>query len=472
MNNSRLIFSSESSNTYAFDDLTKVTPYLAPDLLQSTLGATNGGGGGSTSIQFRLPRRRSSLSTRQYVSTPLGPIRTSKPAVPLAHFDDDSSFGFQQQKQFVDASTDPIHIPKIEQKDFSCQITPICTDQQIETIPLITAYHTTQTDVISTETIACQINPMLNDCSIQTNLNEYKDFSCQFMPISINQMTETISKEFQTQTIQTDLISTNDYSCQTSPNTLDQQIETIPIETEDIGLQSSFLLPSYDNQEIQTDIFISIDVQTQYEYDTPILPIIFSEELPIVQEIEISNKFYFDQECQTINDNQIQSTQTATIDLRDCACQSSTPIYENDSTQTAIITFIDCASQSSIITYENQSIQTDFLSKNYSSSLFIIPQSDDQSNYSSKIVIFPREDQTILRTDQSIQCEFDSQEEDIPIPIEPIPQIHDRRSQIQHQLDEKEKQMNRIIGKTSVRMFMFFMINANLMRFIGKKIIL
>ncbi|CAF5168153.1 unnamed protein product, partial [Rotaria sp. Silwood1] len=28
----------ESSNTYAFDDLTKVTPYLAPDLLQSTLG--------------------------------------------------------------------------------------------------------------------------------------------------------------------------------------------------------------------------------------------------------------------------------------------------------------------------------------------------------------------------------------------------------------------------------------------------
>lgn len=415
------------------------------------MGATNGGGG-STSIQFRLPRRRSSLSNRQYVSTPLGPLRTSKPAVPLAHFDDDSSFGFQQQKQFVDTATDPIHIPKIEQKDFSCQITPICTDQQIETIPLLTAYHTTQTDVISTETIACQANPMFNDCSSQTNPNEYKDFSCQFMPISIDQMTETICKEFHTQTIQTDLISTEDYSCQTSPNTLDQQIETIPIETQDIALQSSFLLPNSDHQEIQTDRIISIDVHTQYEYD---IPIIFSEELPIVQEIEISNKFSFDQECQTINEYQIQSTQTTTIDYHDCACQSSTPIYENESTQTALITFIDCASQSSIMTYEDQSIQTEFLSNNYSSSLYIIPRSDEQSNYSSKIVILPREDQkSLLRTDQSIQCQNDSLETDISIPIETISPIHDRRSLIQQQLDEKEKQMNRIIGKTSVRIFM------------------
>jgi hypothetical protein len=241
--------SSESSNTYALDDLTKVTPYLAPDLLQSTLGAGNGCG--STSIQFRLPRRRSSSSSnRQYVSTPLGPTRLIKPAVPLAHFDDESSLvltnslGFppppQQEKQFVDAYTEPEPIQIIEQKDFSCQITPFYTDKSIETTHPIVEYHSTQTDLISTETIGCQINPNLNDCSIQTIPNDQKDFSCQYIPTSNDQTTETIITNYHTQLIQTDSISTNDSSCQITPEYIHQQIETIPILTQDIALQSSF----------------------------------------------------------------------------------------------------------------------------------------------------------------------------------------------------------------------------------------
>jgi hypothetical protein len=398
-------------------------------------------------MQFRLPRRRSSLSTRHYVSTPLGPTRTSKPVVPLAHFDDDSSFGFQQQKQFVDASTEPIPIPVIEKQDFSCQITPFYTDQQIETMPLQTEYQTTQTDVITTETIACQINPNLNDCSIQTNSNEQKDFSCQFMPISINQITETIITDYQTQIIQTDLISTKDYSCQITPDYIDQQIETIPILTEEIGLQSSLV---FNDQQIQTDFLVYIDVETQYEYETPILPIIFTEELPI----EILQSDVLDQECQTNNSNLIQfneSTQTTTIDLIDCASQSTIMTYGNQSIQTTTIDLTDCASQSTIITYENQSIQTEFSSNAYSSSLFIVPTLINQSICSSKIVIFPKEDRTILTNDQDIQCELGPIETIVSIPIENKSKINDRRSIIQQQMDEKEKQMNRIIGKISVQ---------------------
>jgi hypothetical protein len=237
---------SESSNTYALDDLTKVTPFIAPDLLQSTLGATNGGAG-STSLQFRLTRQRSSLSNRQYVSTPLGPTRAIKPSVPLAHFDDDSLFvltnslGFQQQqeKQFVDAFTEPESVPIIEQKDFSCQVIPSCMDKEIETTPLIVEYQSTQTDIISKEDISCQINPNTNDCSIQTILNEQKDFSCQIMPISIDQITETITTDYHTQIIQTDCIPTNDFSCQITPEYKNQEIETIPILMHDIALQSS-----------------------------------------------------------------------------------------------------------------------------------------------------------------------------------------------------------------------------------------
>lgn len=452
-----LISSSESSNTYALDDLTKVTPYLAPDLLQSTLGATNGAAG-STSIQFRLPRRRSSLSSRQYVSTPLGPTRTTKPSVPLAHFDDDSSFalqnslGFQQQKQFVDAFTEPEPIPVIEQKDFCCQIIPLTKDQEIETTQLTMEYQSTQTDIITTETIACQINPTINDCSIQTITNEQKDFSSQFMPISIDQITETISTVYYTQNIQTDSISTNDYSCQTTPEYIDQKIETNPILTEDIGLQSSlFDLPIFDNQEIQTDFISHIDVETQYEYDTPILPIVFGEEVPVSNEIEIlieeDEKIFFDQQCQT---NISQS---------------------NECTQTPSIHFNDCASQSKIITYENQLIQTEFYPNLYSSSLYIVPTSINQSSCSSTILFIPKENQSILIPnvidqeiqcnlssietpiipniiDQEIQCDLSSIETTIiPIEIENKIKATDRRSIIQYQLDEKEKQMNRIIGK-------------------------
>ncbi|CAF0894057.1 unnamed protein product [Adineta ricciae] len=439
---------SESSNTYALDDLTKVTPYLAPDLLQSTLGTGNAGG--STSIQFRLPRRRSSLSTRQFVSTPLGPTRTIKPAVPLAHFDDESSLiltnslGFQQQavsteKQFVDAYTEPEPFPTIEQKDFSCQITPSYADKDIETTHLILEYQSTQTETILTETIACQINPSLNDCSMQTILNEQKDFSCQMFPTTIDQITETIITDYHTQIIQTDAISTNDYSCQITPEYVHQQIETNSIETQDIALQISFdNKPIVDDQQIQTDTIVHIDGSTQYdpevEPSTPILPIVFSEELPISNEIEIlltdqdiqtDIKTFFDQECQTIN---------------------STLTYSNECTQTPHVYFNDCASQSTILTYDNQNIQTEPDSSLYSSSLFIVPTETLLPSHSSTVLIMPKEVYSSpIVIDQALQCDLGSIETIIPIEIERPTETRDRRSLIQHQMDEKEKQMNRII---------------------------
>ncbi|CAF1062088.1 unnamed protein product [Adineta ricciae] len=438
----------ESSNTYALDDLTKVTPCLAPDLLQSTLGTGNAGG--STSIQFRLPRRRSSLSTRQFVSTPLGPTRTIKPAVPLAHFDDESSLiltnslGFQQQaapteKQFVDAYTEPEPFPTIEQKDFSCQITPSYADKDIETTQLSLEYQSTQTEMILTETIACQINPSLNDCSIQTILNEQKDFSCQTFPTTIDQTTETIITDYQTQIIQTDAISTNDYSCQITPEYVHQQIETNPIDTQDIALQISFDNKTIvDDQQIQTDTILHIDGSTQYdpevEPSTPILPIVFSEELPISNEIEIlltdqdiqtDIKTFFDRECQTIN---------------------STLIYSNECTQTPHVYFNDCASQSTILTYDNRNIQTEPDCSLYSSSLFIVPTETLLPSHSSTVLIMPKEVYSSpIVTDQALQCDLGSIETIIPIEIEHPTETRDRRSLIQHQMDEKEKQMNRII---------------------------
>ncbi|UJR37843.1 hypothetical protein I4U23_030533 [Adineta vaga] len=441
---------SESSNTYALDDLTKVTPYLAPDLLQSTLG--NGTNGGSTSIQFRLPRRRSSLSSRQYVSTPLGPTRTSKPAVPLAHFDDETSLvltnslGFQQQpstepeKQYVDAFTEPDPIPVIEHKDFSCQIIPLYVDKEIETTHLVLEYQSTQTETISTETIACQFNPSLNDCSMQTILNEQKDFTCQFFPTTIDQTTETIMTNYHTQMIQTDLISTNDYSCQITPEYIHQQIETMPIETQDIALQYSFDNEVvFDDQQIQTDLILHIDVSTQYdpEIDQPtttILPIIFSEELPISNEIEI---LIANQDVQT--DDKILINQ-------ECQTMTSTFIHSDEYTQTPHVYFNDCASQSTIHTYDNRNIQTEPDSTLYSSSLFIVPTSTIQTSCSSTVLIMPKEVNTspIVR-DQEIQCDLDPTETIIPIEIEHSIQTIDRRSLIQHQMDEKEKQMNRII---------------------------
>jgi hypothetical protein len=310
----------------------------------------------------------------------------------------------------------------IEQNDFSCQITPLYIDQQIETIPLITEYQSTQTDIISTETIACQINPNVNDCSIQTIINEQKDFSSQFMPTSIDQITETIPIDYHTQIIQTDSISTNDYSCQITPEYIHQQIETIPILTQDIGLQSSLYNSIFNDQQIQTDFIYHIDVETQYEFDIAILPIVLSEEL------SISSENFTDQQCQT---NLIQS---------------------NEYTQTPHIYLNDCSSQSTIITYQNQSIQTELCSNLYSSSLYIVPTSINQSSCSSTILILPKENQLISSPnviDQEIQCDLGLIETIVSIPIEHKMTNNDRRSILQQQMDEKEKQMNRIIGKIS-----------------------
>ncbi|CAF1550052.1 unnamed protein product, partial [Adineta steineri] len=223
----------------------------------------------------------------------------------------------QQEKQYVDAYTEPEPIPIIEQKDFCCQMAPLYVDKDIETIHLTVEFQSTQTDIISTETIACQINPDINDCSIQTVVNEQKDFSCQFIPTSIDQTTETIITDYHTQISQTDSISTNDYSCQITPEYIHQQIETESILTQDIALQCSFHDEIiFDDQQIQTDRISHIDVSIQYEpeideSDTAILPILFCEDLPIEIEInkddiQIETKILLDQECQTINNSFLQ----------------------------------------------------------------------------------------------------------------------------------------------------------------------
>jgi len=224
----------------------------------------------------------------------------------------------------------------------------------------------------------------------------------------------------------------NDHSCQITPEYNDQQIETIPILTEDIGLQSSFIHPTFDNQQIQTDFIFHIDVETQYEFDTPIIPIVFSEELPLSKEIEIlinKQKNFLDQECQTINTN---------------------PIQLNEETQTPQIHLNDCASQSSIITHKNQYIQTEFYPNSYSSSLFIVPTSINQSTCSSTILIIPKENQSKLNIDQEIQCDLGLIETTVQNSIDSKTKNNDRRSIIQQQLYVKEKQMNRIIEEYAV----------------------
>jgi hypothetical protein len=175
-----------------------------------------------------------------------------------------------------------------------------------------------------------------------------------------------------------------------------------------------FLLQAitFDDQQIQTDFIFHIDVSTQYDLDTAILPIVFSEELPISNEISV------DQESQT-----------------------------------TLIDFNDCASQSTIITYANRYIQTELYSNLYSSSLYIVPTSTNQSCCSSTILIMPKENQSSpIFIDQEIQCDLYSSETTIiPIEIECKINNNDRRSIIQQQMDEKEKQMNRIIGKISLK---------------------
>lgn len=226
------------------DDFTKVTPFLAPDLLQSTLGANNGG---NTSGQFRLPHRRSSILSQHFISTPLGIGRSMKTTVPIARFDDECSFalsnslGFQpnNEKKFVDASTDPEPETIIEKHDFSCQMIPISVDQEVETNPLVVVYQSIQTETIPVEDATCQVNPQSNDCSMQTMAQELIDFSAQFMPSMNNQTTETLTTPCESQTCQTESASTMTSSTQVTIEQVDKEIETIMTSMHDIGLQLS-----------------------------------------------------------------------------------------------------------------------------------------------------------------------------------------------------------------------------------------
>lgn len=423
-----------------------MTPYLAPDLLQSTLGAGNAG---STSIQFRLPRRRSSLSSQHFVSTPLGPLRASKPTVPIAKFDEDPSFvltnslGFQkqQEKSFVDVGTDPEPDHVIETMDFCCQITPVYIDQEVETMPAVPQYQSTQTETITTEHIACQSDADVNHCSIQTEITEQTEFGCQCMPTSIDRTTETVAMVSQTQMSQTDVALTADCSSQIAVDSVDQSMETNPILTHEIGSGTSL---TFDDQLVQTDELTSMDAFTQYDLDTVLLlPIVLSEELPVSNEIEISihqvsvddlsselaKKIVFEQECQTMTTYFLQTddyTQTAQVTSNDCACQSSTMIYGD------------------------QHVQTEPLTSLYSSSLYIVPNCHDECNCSSTLVIMPQENPIPSRTlvDEQTQCDLNESLVNIPIQVEPkTTAVNDKRTLIQQQLDEKEKQMNRIIGK-------------------------
>jgi hypothetical protein len=245
MNDAINISFSESSNTYALEDLTKVTPYLAPDLLQSTLGTANGG---NTSMQFRLPARRSSVSNQHFVSTPLGPARANKAMVPIAKFDDDPSFvlnnslGFQQQqkeKQLVDMGTDPQPELTIERHDFACQMTPDYCEQSIETTPIVLLYQSIQTELLHMHDIACQMSPAVIECCSQTSGQEQHDFTCQFMPASIDQSTHMMEIITETQECQTESSNTIDAACQFAPMSVDREIETIVVETHDTASQAS-----------------------------------------------------------------------------------------------------------------------------------------------------------------------------------------------------------------------------------------
>jgi hypothetical protein len=51
-----------------------------------------------------------------------------------------------------------------------------------------------------------------------------------------------------------------------------------------------------------------------------------------------------------------------------------------------------------------------------------------------------------IAVDQETQCNLCTSEPIIPLEIERTMKTNDRRSIIQQQMDEKEKQMNRIIG--------------------------
>lgn len=196
---------------------------------------------------------------------------------------------------------------------------------------------------------------------------------------------------------------------------------------------------------MQTDLKCFIDAETQYESeendkvpDISILPIVLSEDLPVSHEVEISiqtsslenmsfqydKRIYLNQECQTIDDHVIKSTQ---------------------STQTKRILLKSTETQSTINLSEDQSIQTDANLDQYSSTIVIVPPADEIRLFSSNLSIIPYENR--LKNDQQTQCDFEALNCQILIERDSTPKKNDRRSIIQQQLDEKEKQMNRIIGK-------------------------
>ena len=88
----------------------------------------------------------------------------------------------------------------------------------------------------------------------------------------------------------------------------------------------------------------------------------------------------------------------------------------------------------------------------YSSSLFIVPTETLLPSHSSTVLIMPKEVYSSpIVIDQALQCDLGSIETIIPIEIERPTETRDRRSLIQLQMDEKEKQMNRIIGMFNSR---------------------
>jgi len=464
----------ESSNTYAFEDLTKVTPYLAPDLLQSTMGA---GQAGNSSLHFRLARRRSSLSNQHFVSTPLGPMRTIKTinvAAPVAKFDDDPSFvlttslGFEQnQKRFVDASTDAEPLRTIEQKDFSCQIECESQCQEI------------QTENVRNENVACQIEVILNEFSCQTFSPGHNDVSCQIYPSTNEQMTETEQIYGQNEFIQTDSIEQNDFSTQMQPETFDGQTETERMSTENFATQTSI---ENNEQEIQTESVSTTEISTQFEMENAEREI----QTESISTIETSTQFEMEnaeQEIQTESVSTIETStqfementereiQTESISTVEISTQfemenaereiqtesvSTTEIstqFEMDNAereiQTESISTIETSTQFELENDE-QSCQTDPSLDRFSSSLFILPRDRTERRCSSTIVVYPQP----VKLNAEIQCEIlpaaAATPTNIPIVVDKVKKIKDRRSFIQEQLDEKEKQMNRIIEEYAI----------------------
>jgi hypothetical protein len=204
---------------------------------------------------------------------------------------------------------------------------------------------------------------------------------------------------------------------------------------------------SFDDQQIQTDCISHTDASTQYELemetpDTALLPILFSEDVPVSNEIEIFVQ------TDEIRDRSLDVEKVILIEQ---GTQTLVHGFEqsNECTQTPHVLLNDCGSQSSVISHENQLIQTDPYSHIYSSSLFIVPTSQDQSWCSSTIVMMPRDTSSSIRAlcNQESQCDLQETPAAIPIGIDHRAQTNDRRSMIQQQMDEKEKQMNRIIGE-------------------------